>query len=171
MIENQDNNSTAEIQELINQLGSKKGMQRKSARKQLVEHGEKAMRALLEHHYKNTEHVFHWEVLKTMQQIGHLSSIEVFIEALEDDRSDIRWIAAEGLIKLGPHAVKPTLDALIENSDSIFVCAGAHHIFHDLKKKKHLPKDFPVDSLLSALKSPGWSGNVKSLAHELLGKL
>lgn len=171
MVENQKNNPDEEVQELINKLSSKKGMERKNARKQLVAHGEKVVGALLAQHDKNTEHVFHWEVLKTLQQIGDPAAVNVFVEALEDDSSDIRWIAAEGLIKLGRHAIKPTLNTLLENSDSIFVCAGAHHIFHDLKKKKRLPEDFPVDALLSALKSPGWSGNVKSLAHDLLEKL
>lgn len=158
------------ILELLKFLHSKNGLERKEAREQLVKHGRKAIR-FMENEHKNENIIYRWEILKTLQQISDSSSIPIFINALEDEESDIRWVAAEGLINLGPETIEPLLKALVKNSESVFLSAGAHHVFHDLKKKGMLPFNFPVDKLLSALKNPGWSGNVKTTAYELLDLL
>jgi len=156
-----------EIKQLLNALGSEDGMERKKARKKLVAKGTDMIDYLMElvHHPK---HIYRWEALKTMEEIRDVSCIPLFIEALEDDESDIRWIAAEGLIKLGIQSIRPILKALVEKPASTFTLAGAHHVFYDLKKSNELPKDFPVDKLLSVLKGPGWGGSVKPTAYELL---
>ena len=159
--------------ELITILGSKNGLERKESRKKLVKMGKQVVK-FLEQEYENINEdkneTFRWELIKSLQQIGAPSSIPIFIKALEDEESDIRWLAAEGLINVGVDSIEPLLKELVKNSDSIFVCAGAHHVFHDFKKKRILPVGFPVDKLLSALKNPGWSGNVKTTAYEILEK-
>jgi len=156
-----------EIQELIDALGSKNGMERKEARKKLVKKGREVVDYLKSEH-QDPNVVYRREVMKTLQQIGDSSSIPIFIQALEDEESEIRWIAAEGLISLGTESIEPLLKALVKNSESIFVCSGAHHVFHEFKKKNRLPVGFQADKLLSALKNPGWSGTVKTTAYELL---
>jgi hypothetical protein len=60
------------------------------------------------------------------------------------------------------------LKLLEEKSDSVFVLEGAHHVFFDLKENKMLPKDFPIDKLLSALRNPEWVESVKPVAYEIL---
>jgi hypothetical protein len=125
----------------------------------------------MENEHKSENSIYRWEILKTLQQISDSSSIPIFIEALEDEESDIRWVAAEGLIKLGAESINPLLKALVKDSDSVFLCAGAHHVFHDLKKKNMLPVGFHADKLLTALKNPGWSGNVKTTAYKMLNNL
>ncbi|NOY07094.1 MAG: HEAT repeat domain-containing protein [Chlorobi bacterium] len=167
MDEKLTNPEDLKIKQLLETLGGDDGMERKKARRELVAMGIDVIDYLMElvHHPK---HIYRWEALKTMEEIGEPVSIPLFIEALEDDESDIRWIAAEGLIKLGDRSIKPLLRALIEKSGSIFILAGAHHVFYDLKKAGKLPKDFPVDKLLFELKSPEWKGSVKPLADELL---
>lgn len=163
------NNLEANIQELIQTLNSEKGLERKQAREKLVKYGRKAL-PFLENELKDENLKYRWEILKTLQQISDASSIPIFIEALEDEESEIRWVAAKGLINVGTESVEPLLKALVKDSESIFVCGGAHHVFHDFKKKNLLPAGFPIDKLLSALKNPGWSGNVKTVAYELLDK-
>jgi HEAT repeat protein len=159
-----------EIQKLIITLGSKNGMKRKKAREKLVAKGENMIDFLMEL-LNHPKHIYRWEALKTMEEIGNPISIPLFIQAFEDDESDIRWIAAEGLIRLGNQSIKPLLKALLEKSDAIFVLAGAHHVFYELKKAEKLPTGFPIDKLLSAIKNPGWAESVKLLAYDLLNNL
>ena len=156
-----------EIQQLLKTLGSKEGMERKQARAELVAKG-KNMIDFLTELLNHPKHIYRWEALKTMQEIGDPISIPMFIQALEDDESDVRWIAAEGLIKLGMQSVRPLLKTLVEKSDSIFILAGVHHVFYDLKKAKKLPANFPIDKLLSALKNSDWIGSIKPMAYALL---
>jgi len=107
----------------------------KKAREELVAKGKNIVDFLMEL-LNNPKHIYRWEALKTMEEIGDPISIPMFIKALEDDESDVRWIAAEGLIKLGMKSIKPLLKTLIEKSGSIFVLAGIHHVFYDLKKNR-----------------------------------
>ena len=161
------NSEDREIQGLLEALGSKNGMDRKKAREKLVAMGSNITKFLLEL-YSHPKHILRWEALKTAEEIGDSNSIPLFIQALEDDAGDLRWIAAEGLIKLGVESIQPLLHTLIEKSDSVFILAGIHHVFYDLKKRKKLPPDFPIEKLLPALKSSKWEENIKSTAYELL---
>ncbi|VAW17010.1 PBS lyase HEAT-like repeat domain protein [hydrothermal vent metagenome] len=159
-----------EVRQLLKTLGSKNGLEREKARGELVAKGKNMvdyLTGLLNH----PKHIYRWEALKTMKEIGDPASIPLFIRSLEDDESDIRWIAAEGLIKMGVQSVKPLLKILIEKSGSIFILAGAHHVFYSLKKAEKVPAGFPVDKLLSTLKNPEWNGSVKPLAFRLLSSL
>ncbi len=177
------NHEDIEVQQLLKTLGSKNGMERKKARKKLVEMGNDVLNPLAGmfnhpeyifgmeklHH---PDHIYRWEALKTTVEIGDPISISFFIQALDDDESDIRWMATEGLIKLGMQSVKPLLEKLLENSDSIFVLAGIHHVFSDLRKNKKLPKGFPIKKLLSGLKNNHiLTGSIKPLADRILNDL
>lgn len=159
-----------EIQKLLKTLVSDDGMERKKAREKLVEKGENVIDYLIELLY-HPKHIYRWEALKTMEEIGDPLSIPMFIEALEDDESDIRWIAAEGLIKLGLQSVTPLLKIVIEKLDSIFILSGAHHVLYDLKKNNKLPEDFPVDKLLPVLKHPESKHRIKLIAFELMDNI
>ena len=90
---------------------------------------------------------------------------------MEDDKVDVRWIAEKGLIKLGMLSVKPLLKVLIRKSDSVFILAGAHHIFYDLRENKVTPADFAVDKLLSVLKNTADVDSIIPIASGLLNKL
>ena len=160
----------AELQKLIETLGSDDGMERKKAREALVKKGKEVTDFLMEL-LSHPKHIYRWEAVKTLEEIGDPDSIPFFIQALEDDKSDIRWIAAEGLIKLGMQSVVPLLDTIIDKSDSVFVLEGAHHIFYDLHEKRLLPAGFPIEKLLSSLKNPEWVDNVKPLAYEILDNM
>ena len=45
---------------------------------------------------------------------------------------DVRWLAAQALIQIGPKSIIPILQALRDNPESDDVRVGAHHVFHDL---------------------------------------
>ncbi len=53
-----------------------------------------------------------WEAVKTLAAIGDPGSLEEFITLLDDPSSDLRWLAATGLIRLGARSVRPVLQAL-----------------------------------------------------------
>jgi len=148
------------IQQLIKILGSKKGMERKKARKILVEKGSDVINPLVDL-LDHPKHVIRWEAMMTLKEIGDQSLIPLFISKLDDDESDIRWIASEGLVKLGTDVVNPLLKILMEKPDSVFILAGAHHIFSDLHKNKNLPPDFPFEKIMPLLK-------ITSLAEKLI---
>jgi len=156
-----------EMKQLIGTLCSNNGQERQKARSALVEKGNKSIDFLMEL-LNSPKHIYRWEAIKTIEEINAPQSIPIFLDALEDEKSDIRWIAAEGLINMGKLSVEPLLKRLLEKSEVVFVLEGAHHVFIDLKKNKMLPDDFPIDKLLFALKDTGWEENIKSIAHELL---
>ena len=160
----------SELQQLIKALGSNNGLEREKARKTLVAKGKDSLDYLMEL-LSHPRHICRWEAVKTMEEIGDPDSIPMFIQALEDDKSDVRWIAAEGLIRLGFQSIEPLLKALIEKSDSVFILEGAHHVFFDLEEKGELPDGFPVNNLLSSLKNPEWVESVKPLVYEILNSL
>jgi HEAT repeat protein len=155
---------------LIEKLGGPDGLERKSAREELVSLGKDSIDYLMEL-LKHPKHIYRWEAVKTLEEIGDPDSIPLFLEALEDDKSDVRWIAAKGLIKLGAQSIKPLLKTLDKKSDSIFIITGAHHVFFDLHEMNLLPDDFPIDELLAALRNPEMSGSVRSVADGILHKL
>ena len=155
------------INDLLKSLVSDFGMERKKARAELVRMGRGVLDYLTEY-ADHPKHIFRWEALKVMEEIADPTSIPFFIDALEDEESDIRWIAAEGLINIGRESIVPLLETIIKKTDSIFVLEGTHHVFHDLKKTEILPKDFPVDKLLSTLKRTDSDEAIKLSAYQIL---
>lgn len=157
------------IKELFNSLLSEDGMARKSARKELVRIGNDVVDYLIEY-VNHPKHLYRWEAMKTLEEIADPSSIPLFIEALEDDESDIRWIAAEGLINIGEESIEPLLKNLIEKSNSVFVLERAHHVFHDLNKEGNLPDNFPVNEFLTTIKKSNSEEAIKLLAYQILNE-
>jgi HEAT repeats len=155
------------IYQLMIKLGSENGLEREKAREEIVAKGKEMVDFLMEL-LSHPKHIYRWEAVKTLKEIGDPISVPLFIQALEDNRYDVRWIAAEGLIKLGKLSVEPLLKVLIKRSDSVFIIEGAHHIFYDLNENGILPKEFLVDKLLTALKNPSWGENIKLICGELL---
>jgi HEAT repeat protein len=158
------------MHKLIIKLGSDDGMERQKARKALVAMGRDSIDYSMEL-LSHPKHIYRWEAVKLMEEIGDPLTIPLFIQAMEDEKSDVRWIAAKGLIKLGKLSIKPLLKILEQKADSVFILEGAHHVFFDLKEKGKLPDNFPIDKLLSALKNPEWVESVKPLAYEILNNL
>lgn len=159
-----------EIKKLIAKLGGDNGLERQKAREELANAGRDSIDYLMEL-LSHPKHIYRWEAVKTLEEIGDPLAIPLLIQALEDDKGDVRWIAAKGLVKLGKKSIVPLLKILEEKSDCVFVLEGAHHVFFDLKEKNELPKGFPAKKLLSALKNPEWAVSVKPLVNELLKKL
>ena len=156
----------SKILHLVDQLCSESGAERQNARKELVEIGHVVLDYLSDM-LSSSKHIHRWEALKVMEEIGDPGSIPIFLKYLEDEKSDLRWIAAEGLIRVGRNSVGPLLDLIAKKYDSTFVLYGAHHIFYDLSEKHVLPEGFHVSELLVDLKSSGKSERLKLLVFQL----
>jgi HEAT repeat protein len=145
------------IKELINNLSSDNSIERIKARYELVKIGKPAIEYLIGLQYLNIAHI-RWEAIKTLSQIADPDAIPILINALENDRFDVRWLAAEGLIDIGIESIKPLLIALEARQDSKFLIEGVHHILKAFRRKKLFNDEYKIIKLLE-----------DTNAHSLLG--
>jgi HEAT repeat protein len=124
------------VKSLITDLASEDGIVRVRARRSLADIGHAAVAPLVEALDSKVNWV-RWEAAKTLAQIGDPSATQILIDALSNKSFEIRWLAAEGLIHIGDNAIGPLLKELVENSDSLFVREGAHHILRDLPETRY----------------------------------
>ncbi len=104
-------------------------------------------------------HHLRWEAAKTIEQMALPKGIDIQIQALEDEESDIRWIAAEGLVKMGKKSILPILKKLVEDgAESINLIHGAFHVLHKLDIDED--QKVKIKPLVKAL-------NRKKLYHEI----
>ncbi len=75
-----------------------------------------------------------WEAVKILGEMLDPAAAPALVEALRDAQSGVRWLAAEGLIALGPSGLEPLLQALVKHSDSAWLREGAHHVLRDLAR-------------------------------------
>ena len=75
-----------------------------------------------------------WEAAKSLSDIADPAAAPALVQALEDPETGVRWLAAEGLIRMRSACLQPLLHALTERADSVWLRDGAHHVLHDLAK-------------------------------------
>src|SRR5208337_4736626 len=100
------------IHSLIEDLQSNDGLLRQSAREKLVSMGRGVVSAL-ENLVSHKDASLRWEAVKALGHIADPGSVPLFIGALYDKDEDVRWVAAEGLVAIGSHAMRPLLIELI----------------------------------------------------------
>jgi uncharacterized protein YrrD len=158
---------SALIKTLIGFLTSRSGLTRQYARTSLVAIGKPAVPALLAL-LKNKKSRGRWEVLKALGEIRDPSAISELITRLNDESFEIRWLAAEALVALGSQVIVPLLQALIRQSDSVYVRESAHHILRSLVDDK--TKKF-IRPVLTALEDMDYSMMVPMAARKALRSL
>jgi len=132
-----------DIGSLVGLLSSKDGVQRCKARAALVDIGRQAVNSLV-NALKDRNQTVRWESAKALGQIRDPKSIDALVTALQDRLFDVRWLAAEALIGIGDKAVKPILQAIVDNPESEEVREGAHHVLHDLPTSSYRDALKPV---------------------------
>jgi hypothetical protein len=115
----------------------------RQARQVLVKKGEEAVPGLAAS-LKQGQDFVPLEAAKALGKIGGPRATKVLIEALEDERSEVRWTAAEALINIGRKAVPPLLEALMKKGDSLEMRNGVHHVLSDMVDPKLKPIVAPV---------------------------
>lgn len=138
------------ISDFINDLSSDNGIVRRIARQKIVELGADAIDYLLELQ-NSPKHIVRWEAIKAIEQIGDPLGTPILISALKDDKFDVRWIAAEGLIRIGKPAIKPLMNELVNNSESVIVREGAHHVLKELHSMGIFDDKFDIITKLESL--------------------
>jgi HEAT repeat protein len=152
---------------LVQDLASKDGIVRVTARRSLVAIGRKAVNALVKALTSKNESV-RWEAAKALGQIGDAVATEALVKALEDKMFDVRWLAAEGLIRIGDKAIVPLLRAVVGRQDSYWLREGAHHVLHDIEKGR---LDEALQPVLRALEDVEPSVEVPYAAEKALEAL
>ena len=156
------------IPALVEDLGSREGQRRQTARRALAEMGKPVVDFLAEL-IEHPKHVYRWECLKTLVQIAEPNALDLFLLALEDEDFDVRWLAAEGLIKLGPQSIIPLIEHLLANVKKDVVRDAAHHVLRALRRRAKAKTQ--IDELLAVLHHSSSTGIVSTRACALLRRL
>jgi HEAT repeat protein len=127
-------NRVSEIDSLIAELADDHGSARQGARESLVMIGKPAVAPLIAA-LQHPNWRIRWGAAKALGQIGDPAAADALVKMLEDERSGVRWLAAEGLIALECDGLATLLEALIHHSDSEWLREGAHHVIHSLTEQ------------------------------------
>jgi HEAT repeat protein len=120
---------------LINQLEDKNRQTRQRARLELINAGENVL-PFLTGALSKANSSLRWQIAKTLSLMKIPEVIPVLIDLLrENEYFDVRWLAAEGLIKMGRQSLAPLLRSLTKYTDSVWLRDGAHHVLRSLHHK------------------------------------
>ena len=115
-------------------LDSKNSVKKLAARSTLVGMGKTIIPKL--HRLLNSENaLLRMEAAKIVELIADRRSIPFLINLLDDKEFEIRWIAAEGLIKIGRRSILPLLKSIRDGKSSYNLNKGAHHVLLSLLKE------------------------------------
>ncbi len=128
-------------------LDTKNSVKKLAARNTLVKMGKTIIPKM--HKLLDSENgLLRMETAKIVELIADRRSIPIFIGLLDDKEFEIRWIAAEGLIKIGRRSILPLLKSVRDGKSSYFHNKGAHHVLNSLLKESEKTK---LRSLLLSL--------------------
>ena len=94
--------------------------------------------------------------------------VAALIALLEDQSDGIRWAASSALIATGEAALKPLLQALLDQHDSVWLRRGAYRVFHDTKSYK---VQQATGEVVKALNGPAAESTTTDAAARALMKL
>ncbi len=115
------------IQLWVGALASRKWVERHDARTHLAKVGDLAVAPVASLLDDPREHV-RWEAAKTLSDMVSPAAAPVLVRALSDESFGVRWVAAEGLVRLGRDALEPLFEALMLKPRSVYLRVGAHHV-------------------------------------------
>ena len=84
------------------------------------------------------------EAAKTVELIADRRSIPLLLGLLDDPVFDIRWIAAEGLIKIGRPSICPLLKSVRDGKSALIFNRGTHHILLNLLDEDEKNRIMPL---------------------------
>lgn len=161
--------ATKTLETHMKALESPDGMLRQSAREGLVALGGHAVGPLARALGNAREKQVRWEAAKALGAMNDARAIPALVRALEDDDSDVIWLAAEALSQFGSAAWPALLTALIaEGTESAILRKGMHHVFANQKESG---KGGVLAPLQSALEAGALPEAAPLAASELLKRL
>ena len=115
-------------------LDSKNSVKKLAARSTLVGMGKSIISKI--HKLLSSENgLLRMEAAKIVELIADRRSIPFLINLLDDKEFEIRWIAAEGLIKIGRRSILPLLKSIRDGKSTFILNKGAHHVLLSLLKE------------------------------------
>ena len=114
-----------------------------SARETLVKMGKTIIPQM--HKLLDSENdLLRMEAAKIVELIADRRSIPFLLRLLDDTIFDIRWIAAEALIKIGRQSICPLLKSIHDGKSSYIFHRGAHHILLGLVSENEKDQLVPL---------------------------
>lgn len=132
------------------ELASENCVTRERARKALVAEGGNDVVDALAQELSGTTRQRRWEAVVALSGIASPLCALSLVRAMDDEDTDIAWIAAEGIAKLGEAGFIAVLSRLTHHS-SIRFCRLAHHSLKVLRGAAKHPAE--VKHVMTALKS------------------
>lgn len=139
-----------ELGVLIKCLFSEDCMERQEARPKLVKLGRSIIPYMIGLQYSKDRRIS-WEAIKILCDLAHPDSIPILVNGIENEDPNVRWLAAEGLIKIGEPSIKPVLLALEMRGGSKPLRESACHVLKCLKEKGIFLDNY---NLIGMLKNP-----------------
>lgn len=107
--------------------------------------------------------VFRQEISKIVHIIADRRSIPSLISLLEDKESDIRWIAAESLIKIGRKSIIPLMRSIQAGKVCYYPGNGAWHVLQSLLTRTEKKA---LHNVLFNLNRPSGTTDINPLGSE-----
>ncbi len=139
--------------EYITQLASDRWLDRVSAEQALRGMRAAAVPALTGALSTGPDQV-RWGAARVLGDIADPASGAALVTALEDSAGGVRWLAAKGLIAIGPAAILPLLRQLLTRADSPWLQEGAHHVLMGLATPTLSPVIRALEERFPALAVP-----------------
>ena len=141
------------IKAWIDSLGSQDPAERKQAQSHLVGIGKPAAAALIQL-TANPKSEVRREAALILGDIRDPAAIPVLINMLVDEAFEVRWRAAESLVKMKRDVVIPLLQELQRSNrfNSVWFLEGARHVLRKLDEEGYL--GMPSQKVLAAFADP-----------------
>ncbi len=111
------------------------------------------------------------EAVKIVELIADRTSIPLLICMLSDTEFEVRWIAAEGLIKIGRRSILPLIISLRDGKSAYIFNKGAHHVLQCLLNEKEKKELSPLLRSLDDYLELGETAPIEaSKAIDILGR-
>ncbi|MDR3577839.1 MAG: HEAT repeat domain-containing protein [Anaerolineaceae bacterium] len=143
-------NPKVEVPGLIEALLDSDPEVRQDARVSLIMYGKVAVCPLIAAlNWPNSD--LRLMIVEILGKIHNPSAVPALVEVLQDKNCDLRHAAAENLIAFRQHSVRPLLNALAEDAQSVWLREGAHKVLLALKELDFLDEGGQL--VLDALRS------------------
>jgi HEAT repeat protein len=135
------------ISGLIPDLGDESAAIREYARHALASSGRAAVKPLTIALKESTEYG-RGQAARALGEIGDPAALPALIQALEDEKFDVRWLAAKAVVLFGRDGLTALLQALVDRPESTRLRQSAHHVLHDAAHGKWSAELAPVKEAL-----------------------
>jgi HEAT repeat protein len=157
------------IRSMIRRLASDDARVRKEARLSLISKGRQAVEPLNNALRRSKVYTVRWEAAKALDTIHDTRAIPALVRALNDTRTEVRWLAAEALMHFHQAAWPDMMRVLIrKGSDTTRVRHGVHHVIREQHDRELEPQ---LKALRRALESEILPESVPIAAYNLLVRM